>query len=124
MFAINYRDPRPVYEQIVDGMRKMIIAGVFAPDERLPSVRELSAQLAINPNTIQKAYRELEISGYLYSVPGKGNYAGTRQEIDTGRRDALLKTLADTVQELRWLGFSDADLAAYLRQQEGVKTDD
>ena len=65
MFAINYRDSRPIYEQIMDELRKMIISGVFAPDEKLPSVRELAQQLAINPNTIQRAYRELELSGYI-----------------------------------------------------------
>ena len=118
MFSINYRDPRPVYEQIVDGVRKLIISGVFSPDERLPPVRELAAQLAINPNTIQRAYRELELSGYLYSVPGKGNYAGSKTEIDRSRREALLKTLTDTVRELRFLGFTDAELAEHLAKQD------
>ena len=116
MFAINFRDPRPIYEQIVDELRKMIVAGVIAPDERLPSVRELAQQLAINPNTIQRAYRELEQSGYLYSVPGKGNFAGARHEVDEGRKAALLKTLADTVRELRYLGVSDGELSRYLSE--------
>ena len=117
MFSINYRDPRPVYEQIVDGLRKMIISGVFAPDERLPSVRELAKQLAINPNTIQRAYRELEASGYVYSVAGKGAFAGARHEVDDKRRDALVKTLKETARELRYLGVSDKELAAYVKEK-------
>ena len=116
VFAINYRDPRPIYEQIVGELRKMIVTGVIAPDERLPSVRELAQQLAINPNTIQRAYRELERSGYLYSVPGKGNFAGARHEVDSRRKDELMKTLAETVQELRYLGATEAELARCLAE--------
>ena len=116
MFSINYRDSRPIYEQIVDELRKLIIAGVFAPDEKLPSVRELAQQLAINPNTIQRAYRELELSGYLYSVPGKGNFAGSHREVDAGRRDALMNTLRTTVRELRFLGVTDGELEQILHE--------
>ena len=119
MFTINYRDPRPVYEQIMDEMRKLIISGVFAPDERLPSVRELAGQLAINPNTIQRAYRELEQSGYIYSVAGKGNFAGARHEVDAGRKAALLRTLREAARELRYLGLSETELIEALRQEEG-----
>ena len=121
MFAINYRDPRPVYEQIVDGLRKLIISGVFRQDEKLPSVRELAGQLAINPNTIQRAYRELEQSGYIYSVAGKGAFAGARHEVDTGRKEALLRALRDAARELRWLGLTEAELLEALKE-EGDKT--
>ena len=114
MFAINYRDSLPIYEQIMDELRKLIISGVFAPDEKLPSVRELAQQLAINPNTIQRAYRELELTGYIYSVAGKGNFAAGRSEVDGGRKKALLETLAETARELRYLGVSDEEIAAYL----------
>lgn len=114
MFAINYRDPRPIYEQIMDSMRKLIISGSVAPDERLPSVRELAQQLAINPNTIQRAYRELEQEGYIYSVPGKGNFAGARHEVDAGRREALLKTLAEAVRELEYLGTGKDEILQYI----------
>ena len=116
MFAVNYRDARPIYEQIQDELRKMIIAGVFAPDEKLPSVRELAQQLAINPNTIQRAYRELELSGYIYSVAGKGNFAGARHEVDEGRRSALMETLRSTARELRYLGVTEEELLRCLRE--------
>ena len=75
MISLNYRDSRPIYEQIKDGLRKLIVTGGLRPDEKLPSVRALAAQLAINPNTIQRAYNELEGEGYIYSVPGKGSFA-------------------------------------------------
>ena len=83
MIQINYRDPRPIYEQVKDGFRKLIFSGVLRPDERMPSVRELAASLAINPNTIQRAYRELEQEGYICSVPGKGRTSGT---VETDQR--------------------------------------
>ena len=119
MISINYRDPRPVYEQIGSEIRKLIISGVYAPGERLPSVRELAQQLAINPNTIQRAYRELEASGYIYSVPGSGSFDGERREVDGARRDALLKTLREAARELRFLGLSEAELLAALNDGKG-----
>lgn len=121
MFAVNYRDPRPIYEQIKDELRKMIISGVVAPDEKLPSVRELAQQLAINPNTIQRAYRELEQSGYIYSVAGKGNFAGAHSEVDAERRRELLGVLTETARELRFLGASEADIAAAVKAEGGER---
>ena len=121
MFSINYRDPRPVYEQIMDEMRRLIITGIFPPDQKLPSVRELAQQLAINPNTIQRAYRELEQSGYIYSVAGKGNFAGGKHEVDQSRREALLRTLRDAARELRWLGLTERELAEAIREEGAEK---
>ena len=65
MIQLNYRDSKPIYEQIKDGLRKLVISNSLSADEKLPSVRELAAKLAINPNTIQKAYRDLESEGYI-----------------------------------------------------------
>jgi GntR family transcriptional regulator len=84
MISLNYRDSRPIYEQIRDELRKLIVTGAIGKDEKLPSVRALAAELAINPNTIQRAYNELEAEGYIYSVPGKGSFASG----DTGADDA------------------------------------
>lgn len=72
MISLNYRDSRPIYEQIKDGLRKLIVSGAMAPDEKLPSVRSLAGQLAINPNTIQRSYRQLEMEGWILTIPGKG----------------------------------------------------
>ena len=98
MISINYRDSRPVYEQIVDGFKKLIMTGLIKKDEKMPSVRELASQYAINPNTIQRAYRDLENDGYIYSVPGKGSFAVDVNEVSGkhiaeiyGRLDIVLK---------------------------------
>lgn len=115
---INYRDPRPIYEQVRDGLRTLIVSGALAGGEKLPSVRELAAQLAINPNTIQRAYRELEQEGYVYSVPGKGSFAAERAEIDTKRRDALLRRFDETVRELKYLGVDAETLRARMQKGE------
>ena len=72
MVHLDYRDARPIYSQIIDGFRQQITAGILVNGDKLPSVRELAAQLTINPNTIQRAYRELEAQGWIATVPGKG----------------------------------------------------
>ena len=74
-FHLDYRDPLPIYEQLKQECKRLILSGVIAPGDKLPSVRELAGSLSINPNTIQRAYRELEADGYLISVPGKGSFA-------------------------------------------------
>ena len=74
MVQLDYRDARPIYTQIVDGFREQIVAGILLQGDRMPSVRELACQLTINPNTIQRAYRELEMEGWIASVPGKGSF--------------------------------------------------
>lgn len=120
MLSINYRDSRPIYMQVKDGFRNLIIAGVIRAGDKMPSVRELSAELAINPNTIQRAYRELENEGYIYSVPGKGSFAGERHEIDEGRKQALLKQLDDAVAELGYIGMSREDICGRIMKGEEV----
>ena len=72
MIHLNYRDTRPIYEQIVEGIRGQIAAGILQAEDKLPSVRELAGQLSINPNTIQRAYRELEAQRLIQTIPGKG----------------------------------------------------
>lgn len=93
MITLNYRDARPIYEQVRDGLRRLIISGAIADGEKLPSVRALASQLAINPNTIQRAE-------------------------DDGRRLALIDTLRETLRELRTLGMSCAELDAIYREEE------
>ena len=74
MIVLDYRDSRPLYQQVKDSLRRMMLTGLLEPDEKLPSVRSLATQLAINPNTIQRAYAELEAEGYIYSVAGRGSF--------------------------------------------------
>lgn len=110
MITINYRDPRPIYEQVKDSLRRMILTGVLSPNDKMPSVRELSASLAINPNTVQRAYRELEAEGYICSVPGKGSFVSAQSPVDRARIDSLLKQLEETVTELGYLGIGKDDI--------------
>lgn len=72
MVHLDYRDARPIYTQIVENFCAQIASGVLQPGEKLPSVRELAGMLSINPNTIQRAYREMEVNGYIQTIPGKG----------------------------------------------------
>ena len=74
MIHLDYRDARPIYSQIVEGIRHQILSGILQQGDKMPSVRELAAELTINPNTIQRAYRELEMQGWITSVPGKGSF--------------------------------------------------
>lgn len=103
MIQLNYRDSKPIYEQIREGLRRLVITGVIAKDEKLPSVRELASELAINPNTIQRAYRELESEGYIYTVPGKGSFAAEQSDVRGRRNEALLKKFDEIVRELLYL---------------------
>ena len=74
MITIDYKDKRPIYEQIIEKIRQLILRGILKKDDAIPSVRSLALELSINPNTIQKAYQELERMGYIYSVKGRGSF--------------------------------------------------
>ena len=119
MLTLNYRDSRPIYEQIKDGLRRMIVTGAMAQDEKLPSVRALATQLPINPNTIQRAYESLEAEGYVYSIPGKGSFAAPRTGVDEERRDRLLGQFDSLTAELLYLGVTRDRLIARIREKGG-----
>ena len=99
MISLNYRDSRPIYEQIRDGLRKLIVTGALSADEKLPSVRALAAQLAINPNTIQRAYQELERQGYIYTVKGKGSFVADNTAMKENRKKEVLLQVSDMIDE-------------------------
>ena len=103
MIHLNYRDSKPIYEQIKDGLRRLVVSGAVRTDEKLPSVRELATSVSINPNTIQKAYRELEQEGYIYTIAGKGSYAAQRADVASGRNEELMKEFDEIVKELLYL---------------------
>lgn len=120
MLTLNFRDSRPIYGQIKDGLRRLIVTGALEPDEKLPSVRAMAMDLAINPNTIQRAYSELEAEGFIYSVPGKGSFAARRLAADSRRQEELLARLRDLIAELRYLQVSDSQILALM--QEGGRS--
>jgi len=119
MIQLNYRDNRPIYEQVKDGLRKMVMTGAIPPGEKLPSVRQLAAALAINPNTIQRAVDALVQEGYVYSVPGKGSFAAQPAEVDTQRREELLTKLDAIAEELKYLGVTPEEIARRYREGPG-----
>ena len=110
LISLNYRDSKPIYEQIRIGFINMISTGALNPGEKLPSVREMATQLAINPNTIQRAYRELEAEGFIYSVAGKGSFVSERGDIVAGRKAELRQKFDEIVSELNGCGVSADEL--------------
>ena len=117
MVNLDYRDARPIYLQICEGFRQQILAGVLQKDDRMPSVRELATQLAINPNTIQRAYRELESQGWVVSVPGKGSFVAGVSEKGEDPSRQLLQEFDNLCARLRALGISRQTLIR--RVEEG-----
>lgn len=121
MIHLNYRDSRPIYEQVRDGFRELLILGAILPGEKLPSVRVLASQLAINPNTIQRAYKALEKAGYIYTQMGKGNFVAELGEAMQGRKQELFQRFDKIVKELFFFGVSPEELGRRLMegQEEG-----
>ena len=109
MIHLDYRDSRPIYEQVKDGLRRLMVTGVMAPGEKLPSVRALAAELAINPNTIQRAYAELEQEGFVVSVTGKGNFVAEGESPTAARKAELRDKLFPVISELKSLGMTESE---------------
>lgn len=118
MIRLDYRDGRPIYEQVRDGLRRLMVTGVMQPGEQLPSVRSLAMELAINPNTIQRAYAQLEQEGYVYSVSGRGTFVAEGGEQNRRRCGELCERLRPMLEELRSLGFTLEELAALWKEGE------
>ena len=116
MVQLNYRDTRPIYAQIIDGIREQIAAGILHSGDRLPSVRELAGELAINPNTIQRSYRMLEAEGWILSVPGKGCFVTSNNKGQQKEKLRLLAVFDETCTALLALGTSPEELAARLTE--------
>ena len=119
MLNLDYRDARPIYEQVRDNLRRLMVSGAIQEGEKLPSVRSLASNLAINPNTIQRAYESLEAEGYVYSIPGKGSFAAPRTGVDEERRDRLLGQFDSLSAELLYLGVTRDRLIARIREKGG-----
>ena len=116
MIVLNTRDPKPIYEQITNNLRRLIASGGIAPGERLPSVRELATRLTINPNTIQRAYRQLEMEGWIATVPGKGCFVCGRPMEDPREELKLLQAFEDTVKKLLSMGYTPQELEQKLTE--------
>lgn len=111
MYQIDMTSKVSVYEQIVEQTKKFILTGILGPDDQIPTVRQLSAQLSLNPNTIQKAVKELDRQGLIYSLPGRGCFiAGNAKEILQEEKRSGLGELEEQINELRLGGIKKEEL--------------
>ena len=123
MTWINYRDSRPIYEQIADQYKVLILKGVLPPDEQMPSVRKLAMELSTNPNTVQRAYMELERQGFLYSVRGRGSFVRGGTDIHVQKRAELAERLSAILKEAVEIGIDPAQLLAECGWKENTEND-
>jgi GntR family transcriptional regulator len=123
VIQLNYRDAKPIYEQVKEGIRKLVVTGAVGADEKLPSVRELASKLAINPNTISRAYRELEAEGYIYTVGGKGTFASAHKQVQDYRTGELLERFDEVVEELFYLSVPPETLKEHIDTIAGEEED-
>lgn len=118
MIILDYKDTRPIYEQVVEKFKLLILKGVLQRDEQMPSVRSLAVELSINPNTIQKAYAELERQGYIYAVKGRGNFISDNKNLLDERKEELKKRMIFLYKEGLELGMKKEDFIECLQGME------
>lgn len=118
MFQLDLKSRKTIYEQIVDNLKELMIAGILKPEDKLPSVRELSKSLTVNPNTIQKAYRELEYQGYVYTVTGLGRFVAAQKEsaINPAQLEEITTRIKNDLKELYFLGLDLEEIKQILSQ--------
>lgn len=111
MFNLDYKSKMPIYEQIKEGIKNLIMSGAIRENEKIPSVREVAVNMAINPNTVQKAYKELENEGFIYSQRAKGYYAaGTNNNFEEKRVNELFLEIEKCTKELEFIGVSEKEI--------------
>ncbi len=108
MIHIDYQDKRPIYEQVVEKIQTLIVKGAFEKDMKLPSVRNLAIELSINPNTIQRAYAELENNGFIYTVKGRGNFVASKEYYMDNERENAMEQVVKSVRQAKELGIEKA----------------
>jgi len=106
LIVIDYQNRKPIYEQVVERFQKLIVTGALEPDTQMPSVRALATELAINPNTIQKAYTILEQRGFIYPVKGRGNFVSGNQELKEQQKVVFFQKLGSLIKEGKEIGIS------------------
>ena len=107
VIKLDYKNDKPLHEQITQGIKELIICNVLEKDRQLPSVRDLSVNLTVNPNTVQRAYKTLEAEGFVYSIRGKGSFVSDIPTADKATIKALYAKLAEVVKELAFYGESE-----------------
>lgn len=114
LIQIDFKDKRPIYEQVIEKIQNLIVRGILPADEKMPSVRNLAIDLSINPNTIQKAYQELERLGYIYTVKGRGNYVSASSTWKKDRKEEYFEELSSVVSELLTMGVSKEEITEFI----------
>lgn len=115
IIMLDYKDTRPIYEQVVEKFQTLILKGVLEPDEQLPSVRSLAVELSINPNTIQRAYGELERQGFIYTVKGRGGFVRYNEDLLEIKKERLKKQLLEVMKEAEELNIPLEELVGQQR---------
>jgi len=110
MIILDYKDRRPIYEQIIEKLEEIMLLGAIGENEPLPSVRSLAMELSINPNTIQRAYTELERRGYIYTVKGRGSFVAENSTMKENRKKELLIQVSEVIDEAIRLGIPDEEI--------------
>ena len=118
MLFLDYQDRRPIYEQIVEKFRRLILSGAMEPSSKMPSVRQLAMELSINPNTIQRAYRQLEMEGWIATVPGKGCFVCSCPISDPQEEVRVLNSFEENVRKLLAMGYTRQELAQKIMEDE------
>ena len=114
MILIDHKDRRPIYEQVIERFQQMILCGALQPNTPMPSVRNLAMELSLNPNTIQRAYQELERTGYIYTIKGKGSFVSETATAASNKRQQLRKELQTFVDKSLLAGVSAQELQEML----------
>ena len=116
MIVLDYQDRRPLYEQVEEKLRHLILNGALQPGSRMPSVRQLAMELSINPNTIQRAYMQLEQEGLIYPVKGRGSFVTGSSEIRRIGMEEILRELRETTEKCRTFGIEEEEIIQVIRE--------
>lgn len=125
VIKLDYKNDKPLHEQITQGIKDLVMCGALSTDEQLPSVRDLSVSLTVNPNTVQRAYKTLEADGIVYSIRGKGSFVAGIREVDRRKINSIYDTLKEATRELAFYGESreaiDCVVDKVFEEMEGTK---
>jgi GntR family transcriptional regulator len=124
LINIDVRSSRPIYEQIIDGIKENILKGILMPGDKLPSVREMSSLITTNPNTVSKAYMELERQGVIETIRGKGTYVSSdyKPRVEENRMEKLKEDIKKIILEAHYMGIKIEDIVELINESyEEVK---
>ena len=117
MNLIDFKASRPIYEQIVENFKMQIFKGILREGDQMPSVRALAIELSTNPNTVQKAYTELERQGFIYTVKGRGNFVKGDALLVENKKNELVKQIIELFTEAHEIGLSLDELVEEIKKK-------